>query len=109
MGRLVLLSSMALAAIVAFAASAQEVGQPAQGQTLARQICAECHAVTKGAAASPNPRAPAFEALASTPGMTRAALFAALQTSHRTMPNLVLQGDDMANVVAYILSLKSGS
>jgi hypothetical protein len=39
--------------------------------------------------------------------MSSMALSAALQTSHRSMPNVVLNGDDMANVIAYVLSLKA--
>ena len=35
-----------------------------------------------------------------------AALAAALQTSHPTMPNFVIKGDDANNIIAYILSLK---
>jgi hypothetical protein len=31
----------------------------------------------------------------------------ALQTSHRTMPNLVLKDDETRNVIAYILSLRA--
>jgi hypothetical protein len=62
--------------------------------------------VAKTAGRSPNPNAPTFEAIANTPGMTSMALAAAFQTSHRSMPNIVLEGDDMANVIAYVLSLK---
>jgi hypothetical protein len=39
-------------------------------------------------------------------GTMNYALSAALQTSHRTMPNLVLDPNELADVVAYILSLK---
>jgi hypothetical protein len=39
--------------------------------------------------------------------MTAAALRAALNSSHRTMPNLVLEGDDADSIIAYILSLKA--
>ncbi len=38
--------------------------------------------------------------------MTSIALTAALRTSHRTMPNLVLSDDETKNVVAYLLGLK---
>jgi hypothetical protein len=38
--------------------------------------------------------------------MTSIALSAALNTSHRTMPNIILQADEQADVIAYILSLK---
>ena len=88
-------------------ASAREPGNPQKGETIARKSCSSCHAIDAGNAASPNVKAPAFARLAQTPGMTAIALRAALQTSHRTMPNLVLRKGDRENVIAYILSLKS--
>jgi hypothetical protein len=38
--------------------------------------------------------------------MTATALRAALNTSHRTMPNLVIKDDDADSIIAYILSLR---
>jgi hypothetical protein len=44
------------------------------------------------------------------PGMTGTALAVWFRTSHpvlpKTMPNLVIEDDDMDNVIAYILSLR---
>jgi cytochrome c len=91
---------------VAGGARAQQTGNAEKGLALARDACSECHAVVKTESRSPNANAPTFEAIANTPGMTSMALSAALQTSHRTMPNVVLKGDDMANAIAYILCLK---
>ena len=85
---------------------AQEVGQPSRGLVLAQRLCAECHAVQKEYARSPNANAPRFQAIASIPGMTATALSAALNTSHRTMPNIMLAADEQADIIAYILSLK---
>lgn len=87
-------------------AHAQESGQPGRGLVLARQICAECHAVDEAQARSPNLAAPRFEAVANVSGMTALALTAALQTSHSTMPNVLLDTDDLRNIVGYILALK---
>jgi mono/diheme cytochrome c family protein len=97
------------AAAIAFAAGsseAQEVGSAARGLALAQHVCARCHAVQKQQKQSPHEVAPAFQVIASAPGMTAMALSAALQTSHQTMPNLVLNHNELADVVAYILSLK---
>ena len=47
-----------------------------------------------------------FKDVANNPGMTGTALAVWLQTSHPTMPNFILEKQDMLNVVAYILSLK---
>jgi hypothetical protein len=38
--------------------------------------------------------------------MTAIALSAALNTSHRTMPNIVLEPDEQLDIIAYILSIK---
>jgi mono/diheme cytochrome c family protein len=100
-----------LAAVIAFAVptghgEAQEVGQPGRGLASAERLCAQCHAVQKGQARSPNENAPSFQVMTSTPGMTAIALSAALSTSHRTMPNIMLEPDERTDIIAYILSLK---
>jgi mono/diheme cytochrome c family protein len=84
----------------------QEIGQPSRGLVLAQRLCAECHAVQKEYSRSPNANAPRFQAIASIPGMTATALSAALNTSHRAMPNIMLPADEQADIIAYILSLK---
>jgi mono/diheme cytochrome c family protein len=81
-------------------------GDQRKGLAVAQEICATCHAVRKGQH-SPNVDAPTFETVAAVPGMTTIALQAALQTSHQSMPNLILTDEDRADVVAYIMSLKS--
>ncbi len=70
-------------------------------------MCAECHLVDKVPRRSPDRAAPTFEHIANISGTTSAALTAALRTSHGTMPNVIIQGSDIADLVAY-LSLKSG-
>jgi mono/diheme cytochrome c family protein len=85
---------------------AQNIGHPGQGLALAQRLCAQCHAVQKEQAQSPNGNAPRFQVIASVPGMTTTALSAALNTSHRSMPNIMLEPDERAHIIAYILSLK---
>jgi mono/diheme cytochrome c family protein len=87
-------------------AQAQEVGNAQEGLKISQDACAECHLVVKAEGRSNNPNAPTFEAIARTPGLTRAALAAALQTSHRSMPNFIIKAEDADNIMAYILSLK---
>jgi mono/diheme cytochrome c family protein len=76
------------------------------GLILARQLCSECHAVEREPARSPNPASPSFEAIANVPGMTAMALSSALQTSHRSMPNVLLDSNQLRSIVAYVLSLR---
>ncbi|MGB0084805.1 MAG: cytochrome C [Rhodomicrobiaceae bacterium] len=87
-------------------ALAQEPGDILRGYDFARQICAKCHAIEKGERTSPNPRAPTFEKIARTPGMTPTALAVFLHTPHASMPNLILSDDELGNIAAYVTSLK---
>lgn len=93
-------------ALALHGAQAQELGNPRRGEALARQICAECHAVGHRRLRSPNPQSPSFVAIASTPGMNGLALNAFLHTSHANMPNIILTGDQAQAIIAYILTLK---
>ncbi len=100
---------LALAAAVLLALSSEAGAQDADieaGAAYAKQICAACHAVLPNEQISPLPQAPTFQSIADTPGMTELALTVWLQSSHPTMPNIVLEQDDMRNVVAYIRSLE---
>jgi cytochrome c len=47
-----------------------------------------------------------FAEIAKLPSTTALSLKVFLQTSHRNMPNFILQPDEAGDVVAYILSLK---
>jgi cytochrome c len=101
-----LLAIVIASAVAAGCATAQEVGEPGRGLELAQRLCAQCHAVGKDQLQSPNAQAPRFQVVASVPGMTAIALSAALNTSHRVMPNILLAPDEQAHIIAYILSLK---
>jgi mono/diheme cytochrome c family protein len=98
---------LAVAAVLFLAsgATAQEPGDVKKGAELARSVCAHCHAVGSGERRSPDPMAPSFASLATTPGMTGTALRVWLRTSHPTMPDYILGDQDRDDVVAYILSL----
>lgn len=86
------------------AGQAQEA-DVAAGQAYAENVCAACHAVLANENMSPLAEAPTFQSVADTPGMTELALSVWLQSSHPTMPNIILKPDDLRNVVAYIRSL----
>jgi mono/diheme cytochrome c family protein len=94
--------------IIVSAATVQaaQIGSVEQGSAIARERCAECHLTVKENGRSTNEKAPTFARIANTPGMTAAALRAALNTSHSTMPNLVIKDDDADSLIAYILSLR---
>jgi mono/diheme cytochrome c family protein len=99
---------LVVTAIIVNAPTAQgaQIGSVEQGLAIARERCAECHLIVKENGRSANEKAPTFARIANIPGMTATALKAALNTSHRTMPNLVIKDDDADSIIAYILSLR---
>ena len=96
--------AVALAA-AAFNAEAQE-GDIVAGRAFAREACKPCHVVEPPRASRMIEIGPAFRYIADTPGMTATALKVFLTSSHPKMPNLVLTPQEMADVTAYILSLR---
>lgn len=101
-----LISALAALVITVESTPAQEFGDVRKGRAFAREVCAECHAIGRQSLRSPNSRSPSFAAVAATPGMTGTALNVILHTSHRNMPNIILNSEQTANITAYILSLK---
>jgi len=79
-------------------AAAQEIGQPSRGLALAQRLCSECHAVEKQQRALPTGMRPVLP--------RSIALSAALNTSHHSMPNILLQPDEQADIIAYVLTLR---
>lgn len=100
-----LLVALSVAAMT-LSAEAQELGDAKAGLAYADGVCAECHAVKKGQRVSPHERAPAFEVVANTSGMTEMALRVWFQSPHPSMPNLMLTGKLADDLIAYIMSLK---
>jgi mono/diheme cytochrome c family protein len=97
---------LAAAATCSLTALADEIGNSQLGLSYAQANCAGCHAILLQDLESPHPDSPAFKTVADTPGITRTALSVFLQTPHPTMPNLIVEGEDADNLIAYILSLK---
>jgi cytochrome c551/c552 len=97
----------AIVAVTAVSGHAQD-GDAVAGHAFAREACRACHMVE---AEQPAPRiiviGPAFRDIANTRGMTATALRVFLTTSHPKMPNLILTPEETADVIAYILSLRS--
>ena len=87
-------------------AAAAQVGTAERGLKVARVQCAACHLIGKEKGRSTNEMAPTFAKIANTPGMTAAALRIALNSSHRSMPNLIVKDGDADSIIAYILSLR---
>ena len=102
---------VAALAATTLSAHAQNGGDIAAGHSFAREACSACHVVE--AEQRPPPRrifiGPAFRNIANTPGMTATALRLFLTTSHSKMLKPIVRPEQMADVIAYILSLRSAS
>jgi len=103
---LVQITGCAQTATSSYPDAASVPGNPALGRLYAEQSCAECHAITPGAAASPLPEAPTFSQVANTPGMTRIALNAWLHSPHPSMPQLIVPPERIDDLSAYLATLK---
>jgi mono/diheme cytochrome c family protein len=101
-----ILAAFAMSAVVSHTALAQEPGDAGKGLAYVTQVCAQCHAVRPGDKFSPNPKAPSFEDIAKTSGVTGISLAASLHSIHENMPAFVLSMNERDNIIAYILSLK---
>lgn len=84
----------------------QNYGDASRGAALATRVCLACHGV-RAQEVSINPQAPSFDSIAKSWGMSETALNVALRTPHRDMPNLMLEDQERADIVAYVMSLRA--
>ena len=103
--RFALVLAAALSAM-SYNAEAQE-GDIEAGHDLAEEACKSCHMI------EPEQRvpsrieiAPPFRDIADSPGMTVTSLKVFLTSSHTKMPNPIRTPGEIADVAAYILSLR---
>ena len=83
-----------------------QIGDPVEGQQLARNFCADCHHVEDGWTAFDSYYAPAFADIAANPQYTALAIRVFLRTPHVDMPDFILTEEQTDNVIGYILSLR---
>jgi mono/diheme cytochrome c family protein len=100
-GRAALVLGM-VALSAAVGARAAEI-DTAYGRRLAQTHCSDCHAVEPTRLRE---LVPTFYELAQDPAVTQLSLRFLLTNPHLAMPNLRLPEDQMAAIVAYILSLR---
>jgi len=97
--------SVVAALVTSTAGVAQNYGDASRGAAFAMRVCQGCHGV-RSQEVSINALAPAFDTIAETRGMTETALSVALRTPHRDMPDLMLEDQERADIIAYILTLR---
>ena len=99
-------TTLGLAALGALLVIAHAQAQDATtGAQIVQSECAGCHAVG-GEAKSPEAKAPRFADVAALPSTTELSLKVFLRSSHKNMPNILLEPEEIDAVAAYILGLK---
>ena len=83
-------------------------GSSARGEVLAEMRCSSCHAVGRSGP-SPMPAAPPFRGLAQRYPVAdlQEALAEGLVTAHPAMPQVEMEADDIADLIAYLDSVGS--
>ena len=84
----------------------QTAGDPAAGKTIAAAWCSSCHVVSPTQQGGSSSGAPPFAPIAKMKTATPMGLRVFLQTPHGRMCDLHLTREEIANLSAYILSLK---
>jgi mono/diheme cytochrome c family protein len=102
--RLLAASLIVLAA--APAAAQQAEGDPEAGHELASQLCTACHIVGNERAGTD--MAPPFAAIAKDPNVTLSELHGWGGAGHPMLPNLVLTPKQVADINAYLDTLRDG-
>jgi mono/diheme cytochrome c family protein len=87
----------------------QTAGDPAAGKAIAEIWCSACHVVSPTQQGGSSSGAPPFTAIAKMKSATPMGLRVFLQTPHGRMSDLHLTREEIANLSAYILSLKQKS
>ncbi len=98
--KLLVITLLATAAFNLPAAAQDE----SSGFQLAKRSCSGCHEI--GMAPVQNAVSPPFAAIARMPSTTATSLSAFLSTPHHRMPDYILTRQEIADVSAYILSLR---
>ena len=75
----------------------------ARGQSLVQAWCLTCHGIGRQDGSGINLD---FTAIARMPSTTELSLRVFLQSNHRNMPNIIVKGQDLDDIVAFIMSLK---
>ena len=102
------MKAIAFATLFAVTAPAlAAAGDPEEGLTFARDVCADCHAVEASPTAMTTEAPRSFIEIAKDAKMTETAIRVFLRTPHDRMPDFLLTGDQTDDLVAYFMELKA--
>jgi mono/diheme cytochrome c family protein len=99
---------MLFVAGLGFAGPVTDKPDPFHGKQLAQQLCANCHLVDNQQQQT-NADVPSFNEIANEEGQTAGAIMAHIVLPKHPMPTIPLTQSELADLAAYILSMrKSG-
>jgi mono/diheme cytochrome c family protein len=102
---LILLATSTLGAVVVHAAAVTTKPDPLHGKELAQQLCSNCHLVDSQQQ-HVNVDVPSFNEIANKGGQTAGAIKARIVLPKHPMPTIPLTQSEMADLAAYILSMR---
>ena len=108
MHRLVPLLAALLTPLAAAAQTDQAAGNVAAGHAMTQRVCSECHLVPGAPSPTARRGGPPFREIANLSTTTDPGLRSLLRAPHAGMPMFRLTDREMDDLVAYILSLRSG-
>ena len=79
---------------------------PAHGRDLAGRLCSNCHLVVTGQQQQANADIPSFHEIANLQGQTAGGIMAHIILPKHPMPTIPLEKSELADLAAYILSLR---
>jgi len=82
-------------------------GDPVAGRIFAERECGDCHDISREGGDYPLNAAPSFLDVATERSTTALSLRVFLRSTHREMPDLILNRREQDDVIAYILSLRA--
>lgn len=99
------IAAIVLAVVPAYAQSLQKL-DIANGERLTRALCVNCHQVAPDGTGTMLVDVPGFAEVANRSGTTRKSIEAYVLSPHPAMPQVQLTRDELADISAYIMSLR---
>ncbi len=94
-----------LAGSVSLAATIPGQPDPVHGKALAESLCTNCHLVAPDQNHA-SADVPSFHEIANLPGQTTGDIVARIMLPKHPMPKIPLTNDELADLAAYIISLR---
>jgi mono/diheme cytochrome c family protein len=106
LGRITLALLVLSTATPAFGGPATSAPDSSHGKELAARLCSNCHLVGNGTQQEANADIPSFHEIGNRQGQTAGAIMAHIMLPKHPMPVIPLTKSELADLAAYILSLR---